>query len=204
MPRKARLGFGRVNVPQLFDTDRIGLRILTLAQIEPVKQGFGQMAATALSKNSLFGMKFHATHKAVSGGAVLADSHIAGGDAFYCAGRVIQHLGRGKPRINFNPHRLGLFAKPATEITKRNDKVAMIVHAWWGWQTHRPRFRQIDKLVRRHWRVQRRAAILPVRKQLVQTTRFQHRTRQNMRANFTAFFNQTDRYILTRIGGQLL
>ena len=95
------------------------------------------MATTAFSKNRLFGMQFHAAHIAVGVCAILAYPHIAGGDAFDRAIVIIQHLGGWKARVNFNTKRLGLFTKPATKIAKRNNIVAMIIHAWRGRHTDR-------------------------------------------------------------------
>jgi len=39
---------------------------------------------------------------------------------------IIQNFGCGKAGIDFNAKRLGLFTKPATKITKRNNVIAML------------------------------------------------------------------------------
>ncbi len=57
---QARLVIGGGNFPQLLDPDRVGLRILALAQVEPRHQLLGQRAAAALGEQRVFRPQFHA------------------------------------------------------------------------------------------------------------------------------------------------
>ncbi len=81
MPGCAGLRLGRVDVPQLLDADGIGLRVLALTKIELVEQRFCQMPTAPFGKNGLFRAKLHATHIHIGLLAILADPHIAGGNA---------------------------------------------------------------------------------------------------------------------------
>ena len=146
------------------------------------------MAAAPFGKNRLLGAKLHTAHEHVGRLAILADTHIPRGNAANGAGLVIQNLGSGKARIDFHAKRLGLLAKPATEIAKRNNVIAVIVHLRWCRHPDSAGFGQEHEFVGCDRCVQRRATFLPVRKKLVKAAWFKNRARQNMRANLAAFF----------------
>jgi hypothetical protein len=52
----------------------------------------------------------------IAGGAVLADAHVAGGDADDAPAVFLQHLGGGEAGIDFDAQRLGL-GRPASGQT---------------------------------------------------------------------------------------
>ena len=108
------------------------MRVFAFAQVEFVEQILGQMPTTAFGKNGLLADKLHTAHVIVGWFAIFANAHITRGNAAHRAIIIIEDFGGRKPRINFDTKRFGLFAKPATEIAKRDDIIAMIVHAWWG------------------------------------------------------------------------
>ena len=76
-------------------------------------------------------MQFHAELEGVGWLAIAADPHVAGGDAFDGALRVIQNFGRWKTRKNFYAKFFGLLAEPAHNIGQRDDVVAMVLKAAW-------------------------------------------------------------------------
>ena len=204
MPGRAGLRFGRIDIPQLLDADGEGLRVLALAKVEPVEQRLGQMAAAPFCKDGLLGAKLHAAHVHVSLLAILADAHVTGRDTAYGAGLVIKHLGGSKARINLDAERFGLLTEPAAEIAERDNVVAVIVHLRRCRQAERPALGQEHELVGGDRRVEGRAALLPVRDQLVQGTWFEHGARQDVRANLAAFFNQAHFEVAPGLGGKLL
>ena len=60
--------------------------------------------------------------------AVLADAHVAGGDALHRAVLVVEHLGGGEAGIDLDAQRLGLLAEPAADVAQADDVVAVVVH----------------------------------------------------------------------------
>ena len=128
--------------------------------------------------------------------AVLGDAHVAGRDAAHRALFVVQHFGRSEARIDFDPERLGLARQPAAHIAERADIAMMIVH-----QRRHREARQRDRRARRHpvelvdldLGLERAVGVLaPVRNQLVERHRIDHRAGQNMRADFGAFLHHDD------------
>ena len=136
--------------------------------------------------------------------AVPGDAHVAGRDAAHRAVVVVEHFGRGKARIDFDAERLRLRRQPAADIAERADIAVMIVH-----QRRHREVRQPDRAGRRHpveavvldLRLQRTIGVLaPVRNQLVERDRIDHRARQDMRADLGTLLHHDD----VEIGIELL
>ena len=168
MPGKTRLCLPRVNIPQFLDANGKGLRVLALAQIEFFEQCLGQMPATALGENGLFTDQLHSTHIAICWLTILADSHITGSDAADRTGLIIEDFGGWKAGINLNAKCLSLLGQPPAEIAKRDDVVAMIVHARRRWHPPGTSFCEEHEFVISHRRVKRGAPLLPIRDQLIE------------------------------------
>ena len=99
----------RRDLPELLQADAEFLRLAALARGRSVgDQLLAEAAARAFGEQRVFGAQLHAAGEAVLGLAVLADAHVAGGDAGDRAVVVEQHLGGGKARIDFDAERLGL------------------------------------------------------------------------------------------------
>ena len=162
------------------------------------------MTAASFGENGLLGAKLHAAHIHIRLFAIFADAHVTGCDTANGARFVIKHFSGSKARVDLDTERLGLLTKPAAEIAKRDDIVAVIVHLRRGWQAERPALGQEHELVGGDWRVEWRAALLPVWDQLVQGTRLKHSARKDVRANLTAFFNQAHFEVAPCLGGKLL
>ena len=99
----------RRDLPQLLQADAEFLRLAVLRQAEALDQHLGEAAARALGEQRVLAAQLHAAGEARFVVSVLADAHVAGGDA---GDRVVleQHLGGGKARIDFNAERFGLAA----------------------------------------------------------------------------------------------
>jgi len=155
------------------------------------------MAAATLGKNGLLGAQFIPWGVGAFLLAISANAHVARRDASYIAVVVVQHFGGGKAREDVYAQGFGLFAQPATQIAEAHRVVAVVVRV----SRHHP-VRQLDPVGIVHQQVhfvfgdrivQWGAQLLPVGKQLVQGARFNHRTRQDVGADFRAFFDQADR-----------
>src|SRR5690242_8420430 len=110
--------FGRY-LPQLFDADGVGLRVMAVTQTVSLDQLLGQRTAAAFSQQRKPRAKLHAALEVVGGIAVLADPHVAGCNAGDAA-ILLKHFGRREAGIDFYSQRLGLLSKPATDVPKRN------------------------------------------------------------------------------------
>src|SRR5258708_34547756 len=88
--------------PQFLEAEAIGLWIAAVVQIEFFLQQLAEIAAAAFSENRVLGMQFHAARIAAGMLAMLADAHIAGGDAldaaFVAAVLGEQHFGSREAR----------------------------------------------------------------------------------------------------------
>ena len=80
----------------------------------------------------------------------------------------------------------------------------MVVHLWRRRQPDRTALRQIHELVAGYRRIEGRAALFPVGQKFIQATRFKNSTRQNMRADFAALFDQADLKVAASFMCQLL
>jgi len=204
MHDQAGLVLGRVDFPQLLDADAVGLRIDTVAQVELAEQFLGQRTAATFGEDGLAGMQFHARLEVVAGLAILADTQVAGGDALDRTVLVVEHLGRGKARIDLDAQCLGLLTQPAAQVAQADDVVAVVGHLRRRRQLERTAFGQEQEAILAGRRVQGGAALLPVREQFGQGVRFEHGAGQDMGADFRALFQQADRQFLARLLGQLL
>ncbi len=99
----------------------------SLRQPEALDQHLGQVAARALGKQRVLAAQLHAAGETGLVMAVLADAHVAGGDA---GDRVVleQHLRSGEARIDFNAERFGLARQITANLAERDDEIAVIAH----------------------------------------------------------------------------
>ena len=111
------LVFAWVNIPELFDTDTVMLRIFASIQVESADKLFAQVATAAFSKHCVLRTQFHTRHEAVFFRAVFCYAHVTGYNAFYYV--VFNDQGGGREsRIDLYAERFCLFAEPAADITK--------------------------------------------------------------------------------------
>ena len=134
MPDCPRLGFGRIDIPQLFDADSISLRVFAFTQIKLVKKCFGQVATAAFGENGLLAEKFHPRLIAVGLLPIFADAHITCCDPAHTAFIVIKHFSGREAGIDLDTKFFSPLTKPATEIAEADDIVAVIIHLRRCWQ----------------------------------------------------------------------
>ena len=99
---QARLGFGWIDFPQLFDADGIALWVAAFGQVVFGDDLFAQVATCALGEDRVLGVQFHAELEVVGRLTVFADAEVAGGHAFDGTLLVIQNFCSREARENFN------------------------------------------------------------------------------------------------------
>ena len=177
---------------------------MPVAQVKAPYQRLGQRAAAALGEQRLAGDQLDPRRVALGRLAVLADPHIAGRDATHLAVVVVKHLGGGKAGVDLDAELLGLARQPTAQIAEADDVIAVIVHRRRGRQPQGAVLRQVQKAVAGRRGVERGAALAPVRDQLIERTRLEHRAGQDVGADLGAFLDDTDRELACRGGGELL
>src|SRR3546814_11474091 len=97
-----------------------------LAQIEPGHELATERAAAAFREEGVLRVQLHAGR--VVGGmlAILADAHVAGGDAFHAAVLVIEDLGRREAGIDLHATSAGLLAQPEAPVAEPAGLVAFV------------------------------------------------------------------------------
>ena len=186
----------RRDLPEFLDADAVCLRVAVLRQPEARDQPLGEAAARAFGEHRVFAAQFHAAGEARLVVAVLADAHVAGGDAGDRA-VVEQHLGGGKARIDFDAERFGLRCQPAADVAERDDVIAVVVHKRRHQRVRQPhragRPEHIEAVVG-DGRLERSVSSLaPVRNEHVEPERIDHRAGQDMGADLAALFDDDDR-----------
>ena len=90
-------------------------------------QHLRKAAARTLSKQRVLGAQFHAAGEACLVVSILADAHVAGGNA---GDRSIleQQLGGGEARIDLDAKRFGFLRQMAANVAERDDEIAVIAH----------------------------------------------------------------------------
>ena len=166
----------------------------SLREPEALDQYFRQAAARALGEQSIFAAQFHAAREAGLVLAVLADPHVAGGDAD--DGIVLeQEFGRGKARIDLDAERFGLLRQIAADIAERDDEIAVIAHQRRHQSKRQPqRARRPEHVeaVRRDRGLDRGVLAAPFRNEAVEPDRIDHRAGQNMGADLGALLDHDD------------
>src|SRR6185312_4817097 len=169
--------------PEFLDADAIGLRPAFLTQLEALDQLLGQRAAATFGEECLFRTELDTGLEIRRRLAVLTDTLRTGRDAADPAAVIEQHFGAGKAGIDLDAERLGLFGEPATEIAEANDVIAAVMHLRRRLQAEGAALGQKQKPVIGRRRHQRRAALFPIGEKLLEGSRLEYRTRENMRAD---------------------
>ena len=122
--------FFRRDLPQLFNTQRVVLRIPAGIKLIIRDQLFAQMTAAALGEQRIFRQQVHTWGKTGFFFSLGIDPHIAGGDTGDGASIVIQDAGGGETGEDIYPHCFCLAGQPAAKIPQANDVIARVMH--WG------------------------------------------------------------------------
>ena len=173
------------------------MRLPVLRQREALDQRFGQAAARAFGEQSVFAAQFHAAGEARFVMPVLADAHVAGGDAG--DGIVLeQHFGGGKARIDFDAERFGLSRQIAAHVAERDDEIAVIAH-----QRRQQEIRQPQRAGRPE-RIEvvggdrgldRRVFAAPFRNEPIEPDRIDHGAGQDVGADLGALLHHDDGFV---------
>ena len=102
-----------LDLPDLLETDTVGLRVRARAQVETLDHLLCQRTAHAFGEQRVLCMQLDARLVAGLLAAVLGDAHVARGDALDPAVLVIEHLGGGEAGVDFDADLLRLLAQPA-------------------------------------------------------------------------------------------
>ncbi len=115
----------RRDLPEFFQPDAEFLRLAVLREPIAGDQPLGEAAARAFGEHRVFAAQLHAAGEARLVVAVLADAHVAGGDA---GDRVVvvQHFGGRKARIDFDAERFGLLREIPADVAERDDEIAVV------------------------------------------------------------------------------
>ncbi|MNQ85604.1 hypothetical protein D3C85_1007750 [compost metagenome] len=206
---QALLVLGRIDLPQLLDADAVVLGVDLGVQLVALEQLLADVATAAFGEQGVLGAQFHA------GGvvtlfriALVVDAQVAGDDAAHHAVVVDQRFLGGEARVDLDAEVLGLLGQPAAQVAQRDDVVAFVVHGFRHGEVGDlagglAALQQVD-VVALDRGVQRRALGLPVGEQFVERTRFEHRTGENVGADFGAFLHHADAEFLAGFGGLLL
>ena len=88
----------RVDLPELLETDAVGLRIRAAAKVDSLEQPLGERTVAAFREQRLPGDQLDARLMVGGGVAVASDSHVSGGDPAHGAMIVVEHVGGGEFR----------------------------------------------------------------------------------------------------------
>ncbi len=115
----------------------------------------------------------------------------------------VQDLGGGEAGIDLGAELLGLLAEPLHDVAHADDVVALIVHL--GRRRQRPRTLGREKLepVLGDRRMKRGLPRLPVRNQLVQGARLEHRAREGVTTELGRLLEYADRDLALALDAQL-
>ena len=183
------------DLPQLFQAEAEFLRLALPGEIELRDELLAEIAARAFREQRVFGAQFHAAGEAVLRLLVLADAHVAGGDAGDRAVIVVEHFGRGKARIDFDAERFGLGGQPAADTAERDDEVAVIVHQRRHHEVRQPQpavLAEEIKAVVGDRGLDRRIFGAPFRQQLVDPDWIDHRAGEDVGADLGALLHDHD------------
>ena len=198
---------GGIDFPQFLDADAIGLWITPLVELVARNQLLAQMTARALGKQCVLRAQFHAQLEFAGGLAFFVHAQIASGHANHRTRIVIQNLCGSETGEDFHAQVFGLLRKPAHDIAKGDDVVAVVLKAarqhpvGYGSGTL---LGQEKETIFRDWCEQRCTRSFPVWEQFRHRTRIHHCARENVRAGFAAFFKNTDADLAPLLFGQLL
>ena len=185
----------RRDLPKLLQAEAEFLRLASLAEFEPRDQLLAEIAARAFGEQRVFGAQLHAAREGVLRLAVLADAHVAGGDAGDRAVVVVENLGRGKARIDFDAERLRLCRQPAADVAERDDEVAVIAHQRRHHEIRQPQRAGAGELIEAvvaDRGLDRRVFAAPIRQQPVEADRIDHRAGEDVGADLGALLHHHD------------
>ena len=138
--------------------------------------------------------------------AVSSHAHVLGRDALDGAVVVVEHLRGGEAGEYRDVERLRLLSQPAAQVSEADDVVAglLCICGGVGSRIAPPRGQEEEPVFSRGG-VQggRGVPVHPVRNQLVERARLQHRAGENVGAHLGALLDDADREIRSVLGAEL-
>jgi hypothetical protein len=139
--------------------------------------------------------------------AVAGDAHVTGDHALNDAVRAEDHVDYGEAWIDLDAERLSLLGKPATQADEAPGIAAVVAH-----QRRHEDVRhaeaaglpQIVEAVLADLCCERRVLVAPIRDELVEADRIDHRARQDVRADLRPLLEDDDGELLGLLRGELL
>src|SRR5215510_4546333 len=171
--------FLRRNLPELLEADAVLLRLATLLEAKALEQDLGQAAARAFGEERVLRLQLNAAREGVFKAAILANTHVAGGNASDRTLRRIEHFARSEARENLNAQSLRLGGEPAAHVRKRHDEIAVVAHQRWHddvGQPDRARGTQHVEAIRTDCGLDRSVLAAPARKQAIEPDWIDHCT----------------------------
>src|SRR5690349_18996272 len=107
-----RLVLRRIDLPQLLQADAEFRRLAILVETVFGDQDLAERTTRAFGQQRVLAEQFHAAGEAVGRLAVLADAHVAGGNATHFTIVAIDEFGSGEARIDFDAERFGFGRQP--------------------------------------------------------------------------------------------
>ena len=172
----------RVDVPQLLDADGVALGRPACVEIEAADQRLGEIAPYAVGQHRHPGANVDPRFERRLAFSVPVDAAVAGAHPDDPV-PLVEQLRAGEPGEHVDAGRLDLPAEPLHEAIERDDVVTVVPQRR-GREGKRQRAaggQEIDAVIA-HRHVERRAAVLPVRHQLGQNRRIEHRPREHVGA----------------------
>src|SRR5258707_12860241 len=113
-------------LPQLLESQTVGLGRLTGVEAEPLDQLLRDAAAAPLAEHGDLGVNLRPQREIRSGRAILFDAHVAYGYAFDGSAFVVQGFGGGNSREFVDAQFIGFLAANVIQLSKRVVVVARI------------------------------------------------------------------------------
>ena len=188
------VAFG-ADVPDLLHAEAELRNIGFLGEAETGDGVLRQRAPGALAEQDVFAPHLHSRFVGRARRSVLAPSELACDHARDLAVRPEHQLGAGHARVNLDFKLLRTLSKPAANVGHRNDVAAVIAHE----RRHGPvrnadhsgGAQQIEAVVG-NFQADRRVRFAPIGKQGVKPRRVEHRSGEDVRADFRALLEHAD------------
>ena len=202
-PRAVPLG---PDLPELLDPDAVGLRLDPVAKAEALHQPEAEVAAAPLGEEGVLRAELHAGHEVVGGLAVAPHPHVPGDDPADRAVLAVQHVGGGEAGEHLRPQLLRLRGEPPAEVPEADDVVAVVLERGRE-QTVRPRepspLGEEEEAFLRHLGVDGRLAVAPVREELLEGARLEHRAGEDVGADLGPLLDHADAQVVAALLGEL-
>src|ERR1700732_2228683 len=115
-------------LPQLLESQSVGLRRFTGIELVAGNQLLGRAAAAALAEHRDLRVNFRTQSKIRSRLAALLDAHVADANALDGAAQVEQRFRRRETGKYVHTQFFGFRAQNRHQLAKRDDQIAVIVH----------------------------------------------------------------------------